>query len=507
MTAERMLVVWLPDWPITAAGLDEDVPAVIKDSQMIYACSSGARKLGIKRHQRLRDAQAHCPGLAIVERDDVRDARMFEPIVDAVTNLSPRVEILRAGLCATPTLGASRYFGGDEALVKKVRDALCEVGVHARTGVADGRFAAVIAARQNKIVAPGEAPYFLADKRIDELDRPDLVGTLRRLGIKTLGDFAALPAGQVADRFGPEGRHAHQLASGKDPAPLQMRSGLVDLQVEKEIEPPALLADQVAFVAKVAADELMVLLVEVGLACTLVEVEIETENAELRRRAWRHQYFFDSTSVVDRVRWQLNGWTTAGENMPTSPVTKIRLLAAEVVPDTGKQFAFWGGETQADARASRALARVQAVLGFEAVTTPQLIGGRDYESQVRLIPWGEPREVGSKTEPWPGRLPLPAPAVLNRRPMSMAVLDSELRAVVVNKRGLLSGDPCWLTLDGDPRTKRMQVVGWSAPWLFDERWWRANAKRCVRMQFLTEDGTALLGLFEAGTWKWEATYD
>ena len=44
-----------------------------------------------------------------------------------------------------------------------------------------------------------------------------------RLGLGTLGDFAAWPARHVASRFGDAGEHAHRLARGLDPRPLARR--------------------------------------------------------------------------------------------------------------------------------------------------------------------------------------------------------------------------------------------------------------------------------------------
>jgi protein ImuB len=43
-----------------------------------------------------------------------------------------------------------------------------------------------------------------------------LVGTLERLGVRTLGDLAGLPRVAISDRFGRLGLRAHQLACGRD---------------------------------------------------------------------------------------------------------------------------------------------------------------------------------------------------------------------------------------------------------------------------------------------------
>ncbi|MBW3557856.1 MAG: DNA polymerase Y family protein, partial [Actinobacteria bacterium] len=147
---QRTLVVWCPDWPVTAALLsepgraaDEVVPAAVVHANLVVACSAAARAEGVQRGLRRREAQARCPGLVVVERDAGAEARAFEPVVATLDSLCPRIEILRPGCCAFATRGPSRYFGGDEALTALV---VQTVPVPCRVGVADGPFAALLAA-------------------------------------------------------------------------------------------------------------------------------------------------------------------------------------------------------------------------------------------------------------------------------------------------------------------------------------------------------------------------
>jgi protein ImuB len=59
----------------------------------------------------------------------------------------------------------------------------------------------------------------LLDEREDTVG---LAGALRRLGVATVGDLAALPRAAVVDRFGPMGGLAHELVGGQD-TPLRPR--------------------------------------------------------------------------------------------------------------------------------------------------------------------------------------------------------------------------------------------------------------------------------------------
>ena len=81
---ERTLVVWCPDWPLTAAGVGPDEPAAVVVANRVVACSAAARREGVARGLRRREAQGRCPALTVLAPDPARDARAFEPVVAAV---------------------------------------------------------------------------------------------------------------------------------------------------------------------------------------------------------------------------------------------------------------------------------------------------------------------------------------------------------------------------------------------------------------------------------------
>src|SRR5690606_29883419 len=129
---------------------------------------------------------------------------------------------------------------------------------------------------------------------ISTLDRPELVDLLRRLGIRTLGDFAALPAGDVLARFGFDAAYAHRLAAGKDDRPLAVRSPPPDLVVTGEYDPPLERVDMAAFAARALADRLHERLAAYGLAATRLGIEARTAAGEELHRMWRHDGLLDA---------------------------------------------------------------------------------------------------------------------------------------------------------------------------------------------------------------------
>lgn len=524
-------MAWVPDWPVVAAGVGHQVPAAVVFANRVVACSAAARAEGVTRGLRRREAQARCPGVTVLEPDPARDARAFEPVVAAVAAFAPRVEVVRPGVVAVATLGPSRYFGGDDALAARVAEAVSSalttasagapgtvapatVAPHAgapmcQVGIADGAFAAGLAARRGLVVAPGQSPAFLAPFPVGVLERPDLAGLLVRLGLRTLGTFAALPAPDVLARFGPDGAVAHRLARGLDERPLAGSEPPPDFAVQAELDPPACRVDTAAFVAKALADELHLSLATRGLACTRICIEAETEHGERLARLWRADGALTPAAMADRVRWQLDGWlhATAGAERPTGGVALLRLLPDQVVPDNGRQLRFWGGTAEAADRAARALARVQGMLGPEAVVTAVPSGGRHPGERVTLVPWGDVREPARPAgAPWPGKVPPPAPATVFAPPLVAEVVGPAGEPVRVTGRYEVTAPPARLSVDGGRWT---DVVGWAGPWPADERWWDAAAhRRRARFQVVAgADRAAWLLALEAGRWWAEASYD
>ena len=520
----RTMVIWCPDWPVTAAaqaaGCAPEAPVAVLDRGQVLACSAGARSFGVRRGIRIRDAQSRCPGLTVLGYDPAQDARAFEPVVTALEALVPGVQIIRPGTCAVRARGPSRYYGGDAAAGESVAGRLTgrPAGVggsgvtDCRVGVADGPFAAEQAARATTgtgrrvhVVPPGGSPGFLAPLPVAVLERPELADLLRRLGLRTLGAFAALPAADVLARFGVDGALAHRLARGDDTRAVAARLPPPELARSVDLEPPVDRADQVAFSVRAAADELVAGLAGQGLVCTTLRVEVGTTCGRVLSRRWLHPRWFDAADVVDRVRWQLEGSRGSGDGL-TSPVVRVRLVPDEVDPHGAHADGLWGGGPEEHIH--RALSRVQSMLGHEAVATPVIGGGRAPAKRQTLVAWGDRPRSESTTPPWPGSLPAPLPSTVFPEPVPTTVVSADGRPVGVDGRGILSAEPAAFSPDGGQDGGQRPIAAWAGPWPVEERWWDTDAaRRLARFQVVGVDGSAWLLVLEGGRWWVEARYD
>ncbi len=505
----RCGVIWFPEWPATAwaqsEGRGAEVAVALFEANRVVSCSPAAQAEGVHRGQRRREAQVRCPTLVVASVDVDRDHRLFAPLVDRLEEVSPGVQVIRPGLVALRMRGPARYYGGERQAATRLLEAMDEAGVGgSRVGVADGMFTAEQAAydpERIRIVPPGEAAAFLTPLPVNRLGDDELDALLPRLGVRRLGDFAALDESLVRDRFGENGLRLHALAAGRDPRAVRARTPPVDLERQVEFSPALELVDQVAFGVRATADEFVAGLAEHHLVCTELRVILTAEEGERAERVWLHPAAFDAAAVVDRVRWQLQA--AAGTQID-SGVVRVRLEPVAVDAAVHHRPTLFG--SGADERVHHALSRVQAMLGADGVVTAVIGGGRRLAERQVLVPWGERAVLPlAPDRPWPGHLTAPLPATLFEGIRRMAVLADDGAGITVDDRGLLSAHPA-LLIDG---ARRRPIAAWAGPWPMDERTWDpARRRRAHRFQVVDDTQTAWLLLCQDdGTWLAEGRYD
>jgi len=556
-----VLAIWCMDWPAVAAaaaaGLPATDPIAVTLANRVVACSAAARAVGVRRGLRRREAQARCPQLHVITADPARDARHFEVVTAAVDDVVPRAEVLRPGLLVLSVRGVARYFGSEQAAAERLVDAVAAAGAECQVGIADQLPTAVFAARAGRIVEPGGDAQFLSALSIRQLagepslaapGRTELADLLWRLGIRTVGKFAALSRSDVASRFGADAIVAHRFARGESVRGPSGRELPPELDAVMSCDPPVDRVDAAAFAGRSLAAELHRSLEAAGIGCTRLAIHAITANGEELQRVWRCAEPLTEDATADRVRWQLDGWLNRRrDDRPTAPITTLSLHPVEVVSAAALQLPLWGSSGDDDRlRARRALVRVQGLLGPEAVQVPVLSGGRGPAERITFTPLGdEPVPRADPSQPWPGQLPEPSPTVLLDDPIEL--LDADGNPVRVTSRGLFSADPARLASGSvaSPGLTRKQgtspspspaagsyplPVGagelswWAGPWPVDERWWDPEVPeggsvatrgmglvtngRTARAQVLLDGGgPAMLLCYRQRRWYLEGVYE
>jgi protein ImuB len=162
-------------------------------------------------------------------------------LLDVGRAFSPRVEAHLPREVVLDLDGLTRLFGDARSIGAEIRRTAADRGLRLRVAIAGSRVAARLLARhragltiasdgdlidaESDRAAVAEVPLeLLADIWADSI-RTDSVGhervrTLRRWGLRTLGELAALPSDDVTARMGAVGADWWHMARGEDLAPL-----------------------------------------------------------------------------------------------------------------------------------------------------------------------------------------------------------------------------------------------------------------------------------------------
>jgi protein ImuB len=271
------------------------------------------------------------------------------------------VEADRPGLACFDARGLRRLHGGSlDGIVTAVRRALRRP---ARIGAGPSRFCALAAAAKARSRRAGivtratdlhSEPVALLRYRDETATLPE---ALDRLGVRTLGELAALPRAALADRFGPTGLLAHDLVHGHD-TPLRPRRPGELLEEVLELEESAS-GEQLGRALELLVDRLLARrerdgrsLRVVVLGATLVE-----------GGTWRERVVFREP-LADPVRMRLV--LVQRLALLPAPAEALRLAVERFgPPHPGGRALFDDGTTQRRARLREAIRQVRAVAGPE----------------------------------------------------------------------------------------------------------------------------------------------
>lgn len=297
-----------------------------------------ARRHGVRAGMTLLDAVGLCPTLTVLEPRPALATRIAEALVDAMCSVSPLVEEAKPGVVFADLRGTEGLYPRLQDLRDAVFAGIPE-GLRPQFGVAGHRFTAWVAASRAE---PGtlqhvpidDAATFLAPRAVSWLPlEVEVVARLRLLGIKTCGQFAALPRYAVEAQFGFPGGLAWLAARGEDPAPIRPRSWEQERVVEvSQAEPPLVSREAILH----ALDQMLGRALRQPRArhrfMRLVRLRAEGEHGGL----WeRHQVLREP--LGDRARlWTVIRAAIEGAELP-GPLTLVSLELGGLTAESGRQ--------------------------------------------------------------------------------------------------------------------------------------------------------------------------
>lgn len=474
----RLACVHLPAFPLQvllhrrpelrgapAAVLSKDGP----HGEVLWV-SQAARRRGVARGMRCAAARGLVPELHAEPVPEDILAAAGDELLRALLRRSPRVEPAldpRGAFWLDPS-GLERLQGDLATWAAGLRGDLDALDWIAGVVVGFSRFHTLALARHGALAAP----LVLADPAeeaaragavpLAALDlSPALQDTLDKLGITTLGGFLALPAAEVRTRLGSAAAALHARAGGREHAPLRPELPDDPPEVALEIDPPDDDRERLLFALK---EPLACLLRQVctgGDALVLVRLTLELDHEDpavtaIEPAAPLQAEADDLLQLLDLLRLRLDALRLA------APVVRAVLVGLGARA-RAEQLALLRGRGRDLAAAARALARVRAAFGEQAVTRAALRSAHLPEASFAWEPVSELTCPAVHVLPANHHEALAAPPLCRRllaRPLPLPRRDE--------------ADERWLDASG---LVRGAVVRMAGPYRISGGWWAREVER------------------------------
>ena len=385
---------------------------------------AGARAR-IRAGMTVTEASSRCAGLEVMPWDQVVIDDEIRRATAAFLGASPQVTPV-AGAPGLWWIGASglETLGGETALATTLLTLARRWHPAARVAIADSCVAARAAtwetarpeARGQKpepphhasrvthhdsitLIAPGTDATYLATAPIGLIPmEAGMAGALSALGIRTAGALAALPPGDVEQRWGDSGLSAWRLSRGED----RRRPGLATTEYPRtasaDLVPAVATVEPVLFLLRAALERLLASLVTDGRAAATLAITLTLDDARgaspdapahtITREVRLAHPMARLVPLFERCRALLDRWT-----LP-APVCGITVAVVATAPLAGEQGDLLDPSWHDPAAADAAFARLRAELGAEAIVVPVVADEHRPERAGAWLPLDGGRETG-----------------------------------------------------------------------------------------------------------------
>ncbi len=232
--------------------LGETPLILVGPEKRVFGVSAEAAASGVCAGMTVRMAQVRCPEARLLEADVTRCREETETLLGVLELTGPAVEPHGWGAAYVDLDNLARNRAEAVTLCRKVGRAVRQElgeGLQPALGWDSTKFTAQAAARHTlpghlRAVPPIQERSFLQPLSVSLLPlADDVLQRLCFLGLRTLGQYAAIPSAAVWQQFGRAGVFAHRCARGEDDRQVVPRWQTLRLTAEIEWEDPLLERD------------------------------------------------------------------------------------------------------------------------------------------------------------------------------------------------------------------------------------------------------------------------
>ena len=343
------------------------------EARPAYAFSQEAASRGVRPGMSLRTVQLLSPNAYFLPTAAPHYAQVSAEVIDLLADFSPDIEphelwhAFPDSALATTAHAAclpARYcldldgLPQSEALPfmqEMGRQVRHETRLSPAIGLSADPFTAQVAAavcRPNHLlpVAAGDTVGFLASRPLNFLPLgKEPARRLGLMGIRTLGQFAQLPAAALCEQFGHDIDRLHRLAAGEGEEPLRRRPAEQREEVRRQFDDAIENNHALAAVLTQMAAELASRLQAADRECRGLYLILETERGRARQSVTLRR----PTAAAERLAAALHELAASAE--PLAGITGVAVAVADLTPTPAYQLRLFDGQKSEPSPLHRAL--------------------------------------------------------------------------------------------------------------------------------------------------------
>jgi DNA polymerase-4 len=343
---------------------------------VVSAASYEARRFGVHSAMPIGRAARLCPGGVFLPVDMDKYARASRRIMAVLAEFTPLLEPLSIDEAFLDVTASRALLGDGPTIARRIKSRIRDaVELTASVGVAANKFVAKVASDLDKpdglvVVAPGGEAAFLAPLPIARLWGVGTVTAidLESIGVRTIGQLAAIPDPHLRARFGDSGGTLKALALGRDERAVEPFAPPKSMGAEETFERDHRDVERLRATLRGQAERVARELRAEGYAGRSVTLKLRFADFSTLTRRHTADPTQDGLRIYQEARALL-------DRVPLrQPVRLIGLSVSELGPAGEGQLPLLGPDTSRRDRLARALDRLTERFGEESVRPASLLG-------------------------------------------------------------------------------------------------------------------------------------